>query len=167
MHFWFTMQLELLRPSCIADVDITFSSCGFFFLMATLWNRAHHYILPCGFFYLLLLSCIFFPCLISAVGDWISTILPHMVWPLCKFRMQVWNVLHMAHWKYRIQKIAKKSPSVHHRTTLSDYIFATKEHIENRKKTCYLLQMSPQHGELWRSSGWDRCSSLGHPRLVS
>ena len=23
----------------------------------------------------------FFPCLISAAGDWMSTILPHMVWP--------------------------------------------------------------------------------------
>jgi len=33
----------------------------------------------CGFFFLLLLS--FFPRLISAVGDWMSTILPHMVWP--------------------------------------------------------------------------------------
>ena len=34
--------------------------------------------LPCGFFfYLLLLS--FFPRLISAVADWMSTILPHMV----------------------------------------------------------------------------------------
>jgi len=32
--------------------------------------------LPCGFY---LLS--FFPRLISAVGDWMSTILPHMVWP--------------------------------------------------------------------------------------
>ena len=31
--------------------------------------------LPCGFFLL------FFPRLISAVGDWMSTILPHMVWP--------------------------------------------------------------------------------------
>jgi len=30
----------------------------------------------CGFY---LLS--FFPHLISAVGDWMSTILPHMVWP--------------------------------------------------------------------------------------
>ena len=37
--------------------------------------------------------------------------------------MQVWNVLHAAHWKCRTQKIAKKSPSAHHRTTLSDYIF--------------------------------------------
>jgi len=29
---------------------------------------------------------------------------------------------------------AKKSPSVHYRTTLSDYIFATKARIDNRKK---------------------------------
>ena len=28
-----------------------------------------------------LLSYSFFPCLISAVRDWMSTILPHMVWP--------------------------------------------------------------------------------------
>jgi len=32
--------------------------------------------LPCDFF----LSS-FFPRLISAVGNWMSTILPHMVWP--------------------------------------------------------------------------------------
>jgi len=47
--------------------------------------------LPCGFF---LSSSIFFPRLISAVADWMST-------------MQAWNVLHMAHWKCRTQKIAK------------------------------------------------------------
>jgi len=59
--------------------------------------------LPCVFFFLLLLS-FFFPRLISAVADWMSTILPHMV---CEFRMQVWNVPHAARWKYRTQKIAK------------------------------------------------------------
>ena len=32
----------------------------------------------CGFFFLLLLL---FPLLISAVADWMSAILPHMVWP--------------------------------------------------------------------------------------
>jgi len=42
--------------------------------MVALWNRADHYI-----FILFLLS--FFPRLISAVGDWMSTILPRMVWP--------------------------------------------------------------------------------------
>ena len=36
--------------------------------------------------------------------------------------MQVWNVLRVARWKYRTQKIAKKSPSGHHPTTLSGYI---------------------------------------------
>jgi len=29
----------------------------------------------------------------------------------------------------------KNSPSVHHRATLSGYIFATKAYIDNRKKT--------------------------------
>jgi len=38
-----------------------------------------------------------------------------------------------ARWKCRTQKIAKKSPSGHHRTTLSGYVFATKAHIDNRK----------------------------------
>jgi len=32
------------------------------------------------------------------------------------------------------QKSRPKSPSGHHRTTLSGYIFATKAHIDNRKK---------------------------------
>jgi len=31
--------------------------------------------------FLLLLSVFFFPCLFSAIADWMSTILPHMVWP--------------------------------------------------------------------------------------
>jgi len=53
------------------------------------------------------LSAIFFPRLISAVADRMSTILLHMMWPYCKFRTQVWNVLHAARWKYRTQKIAK------------------------------------------------------------
>ena len=35
---------------------------------------------------------------------------------------------------YRTQKSRQKSPSGHHRTTLSCYIFATKARIDNRKK---------------------------------
>jgi len=54
----FAVVSILLWPPCIADADITF--------------------LPCGFFYLL---SIFFPCLISAVAGWMSAILAHMVWP--------------------------------------------------------------------------------------
>jgi len=41
--------------------------------MAALWNRAGHYILPCGFY-----LSIFFPCLISEAADWMSTMLLHM-----------------------------------------------------------------------------------------
>ena len=48
--------------------------------------------------------------------------------------MQVWNVLRAARWKHRTQKSRQKSPSRHHRTTLSGHIFATKACINNRKK---------------------------------
>jgi len=60
------------------------------------------------------------------------------------------------------KKLSKKSPSAHHRTTLSGYIFATKARIDNRKKIVkqqYLIQMSPQYGELRPTSGWDRSGS--------
>jgi len=40
--------------------------------------RTLYFCLPCGFFFFLLF---FFPRLISAVADWMSTILTHMVWP--------------------------------------------------------------------------------------
>jgi len=60
----------------------------------------------------------------------------------------------------------KKSPSGHHRATLSGYIFATKAYINNPKKTInqqYLPHTSSQYGELRPTSGWDRFVSLGHP----
>ena len=78
----------------------------------------------------------FFPRLISAATDWMSTILLHMVWSQCEFRMQVWNVLHAARCKCRTQKSRQKSPSGYHPTTLSGYIFANKACIDHRKKTC-------------------------------
>jgi len=57
-------------------------------------------------------------------------------------------VLHVARWKCRTQNIAKNSLSGHRRTTFSGYIFATKAHIDNRKKFIkqqYLLYMSAQY----------------------
>jgi len=46
-------------------------------IMVALWNRADHYI----FMLLFVLSpFFFFPRLISAAADWMSAILPHMVW---------------------------------------------------------------------------------------
>jgi len=53
-------RVTLLWPPYGIGQAITFLRCGFFF-----------------FFFLLS----FFPRLISAVADWMSTILPHMVWP--------------------------------------------------------------------------------------
>ena len=50
--------------------------------MVALWNRADHYkfhpVVSSSIFYLL---SSFFPRLISATVDWMSTILRHMVWP--------------------------------------------------------------------------------------
>jgi len=80
--------------------------------------------------------------------------------------MEVWNVLHVARWKYRTQKVAKNSPSAHHRTTLSGHIFTTKACIDNRKKLVkqqYLLHMSSQYGGLQPTNGSDQFVSLGHP----
>jgi len=61
-----------------ASAPMSDASSYLILIMATLCNMADHYIFALGF---LLLSFFFFPCLISAVPDWMSTILPHMVWP--------------------------------------------------------------------------------------
>jgi len=45
--------------------------------------------------------------------------------------MQVWNVLIAARWKYRTQKSRQKSPSGHHRTNSTVYIFATEARIDS------------------------------------
>jgi len=51
-------------------------------------------------------------------------------------------VLHAARRKYRTQKSRQKSPSWHHRTTLSGYIFAIKPRFDNRKKNLLRSNMS-------------------------
>ena len=70
-------------------------------------------------------------------------------------------MLHAARWKYRTQKRCKKSPSAHHRTTLSGYIFATTVCIDNRKKLVLTI---------WRTSAHQRLRSVGEfgaPQQVS
>jgi len=73
--------------------------------------------------------------------------------------------------KMQDPKIAKNWPSGHHRTTLSGYIFSTKARVDNREKLVkqqYVLQMSPQYGELRPTKGeigsgvWARA-----PQLIS
>jgi len=146
---------------CMSFALHTSLQCVF---LAAMWNRAGHYIFA---LWLYLSSSSFLPRLISAIADWMYAILAHMVWHLgCEFRMHVWNVLHAARWKYRMQKNAKNSPSGHHHTTLSGYILATKAHIDSRKepfKQQYLPHMSLQYGELRPTSSWDQFTRFGHP----
>jgi len=100
--------------------------------MAAQWNRAGHYI-----FCPVVSSSIF--CLLFSSPNVngrrldVYHTFTHGV-ALVRIRMQVWNMLHAARWKCRTQKIAKNSPSAHHRTTLSGYVFATKARLDNRKK---------------------------------
>jgi len=81
--------------------------------------------------------------------------------------MQVWNVLHVARWKYRTQKWRKKSPSgqpSHNFVGLYLHNWGIYRQSEKKLvKQQYLLHMSAQHGELRPTSGWDRFGSLGHP----
>jgi len=96
-----------------------------------------------------------------------SAILPHMVCDLSSNLRCRSETCCMRSWlKIQDAKSRQKSPSGHHRTTLSGYIFATKAHIDNRK-TLLSSNISstcpPQYGELRPTSGWDRSGSLGHP----
>jgi len=53
-------------------------TCRFLLCMVALCNRADHYIFALWF---LPFFFLFFPRLISAVRDWMSAILLHVVWP--------------------------------------------------------------------------------------
>jgi len=54
-------------------------------------------------------------------------------------------VLLTAYCKYGTQNSRQKSPSGHHPTTLSGYIFATAEHIDNRKKPANVSSTCPHN----------------------
>ena len=87
----------------------------------------------------------FFLRLISAVADWMSTVLPHMMKCAACGLLEIQDT-----------KLRQNSPSAHHRTTLSGNIFATKVYvstIEKRVKPQYLLYISSQYGELWPTNG--------------
>jgi len=50
-------------------------------VMVALWNRADHYIFILWFLLFFFFFLFFFPRIISAVADWMSAILPYIVWP--------------------------------------------------------------------------------------
>jgi len=89
------------------------------------------------------------------------------VWPQCVFRMQVWNVLHAARWKYSTQQIAKNSPSRHQRT-ICRAVSSQLRHLWTIGKSLLnsnLPHVSLQYGELRLTNGWDLLASLGHPSI--
>jgi len=74
--------------------------------MTALRSRCGHYIFVLFLSFFLLL----FPHVISAIADWMCSILPHMVWPYSanlECRSEIF-VLHAARWKYRTQKNRQK-----------------------------------------------------------
>ena len=105
---------------------------------------------------LVLFLSIFFPRQFSAVADWMSTILLHMVWLNANLGCRSETCCTRLAENTGPKKIAKNSPSAHHRTTLWGYIFATKARIDNRKKKLvkqqYLPHTSLQYGVLWPTS---------------
>jgi len=137
----FKSHASLLWPPCIADADIIFSSCGFFFLLFFLTYSQPSQIRCLSYFHTW--------CCLSANLE-------------CKSEMCcMWLTENTGR-----KKIAKNLPSAHHRTNTLGCIFATKPCIDNRKKLVkqqYLLHMSPQYGELLSTNGWDQFRSLRHP----
>ena len=108
-----------------------------------------------GFFFFLLLSS-FFPRLISAVADWMSTILPHMVWLSANLECRsetCWARL-------AANAGRKKSSKSRHLGTIPQLCWAISSQLRHVStvgkkfvKQQYLIQMSPHYGELWPTSG--------------
>ena len=122
-------------------------------------------------YYLLSFFFFLFPRLFSVVGDWMSTILPVFnTWCGRSANLECRSEMCCTWLAENTQRknYAKKLPSVHHRTTLLGYIFATKAHIDNRKKLVkqqYLLQISSQYGELQPTNGCYQLASLGTQQI--
>jgi len=68
--------IQIVRETSAGTVIVRETSAARYPL-SVLCNRAGHYIFALWF----LLAFYLFPRLFSAVADWMSTILPHMVWP--------------------------------------------------------------------------------------
>ena len=103
-----------------------------------------------------------FPRLISAVADWMSTILAHMVWQ-CEFMMQVQTRLSENTGR-------KKNRKIRHFHTIAQLCRAISSQLRHIstigkklvKQQC-VLQTSSQYGELRPISGLNWSGSMGHP----
>jgi len=136
--------------------------------MAALCNRAGHYIFVLWLLSFFFFLSSFFPRLISAVADWMSTILLHMVWPYsanleCRCEMRcTWLAGNAG------PKIAKKIRHLGAISQLCRAISSQQRHIltigKKLVKQQYLLHMFSQHGELMA----EICSrEFGAPEQIS
>jgi len=66
--------MKIMKTKTIMMVTATI--IAIVIIMVALWNRTDQYIFILSLFFFL-----FFPHLISAITDWMSAILLHMVWP--------------------------------------------------------------------------------------
>ena len=97
-----------------------------FIIMAAVCSRCGHSILPLWF---LLSFFLLFSLAYSQRSQIRCLLYFHTSCGLSANLECMCDMLHAARRKYRTQKLHKKSPSAHHRITLSGYIFATKAYI--------------------------------------
>ena len=110
-HPWhrnmYLLKIGFLWPHCVADADIIF--------------------LPCGFY-----LSIFFYSSLNLSGRRLDV---YRTDTWCGLSANLECMSEMCCTRLARNTGCKKSPSAHHRTTLSGYIFLTKARIDNRKKT--------------------------------
>ena len=116
--------------------------------MVALWNRADHYIFMLWFVVVVLLL---FSRLISAATDWMSAILPHMVWLSANFRCRSETCCTWLAENAGRKKVAKNR----HLGTIAQLCRAISTQLRHVStigkklvKQQYVLHMSPQYGEL-------------------
>jgi len=131
---FFCAVCDFLWPPCVADADIIFLSCGFFYIFDFLYS---------------------WPNLSGRRLDVCHT----STHGVALVRIYNAGLKCAAHGSLEMQdpKIAKNSPSRHHRTILSGYIFGTKAYIDNGKillnSNISPPHMSSQYGELRPTNG--------------
>jgi len=123
--------------------------------MAALLSRCGH----CIFALLFVFFYFFFPLLILAVADWMSSILRHM---------RIKNACLKCAARGLLQMRDAKNRHLHTITQLCRDISSQLRYVstigkKELVKQQYLLHMSLQYGKLRPTSGWDLLASLGLP----
>ena len=159
----FEFNSDCSWPPCVADADITFSSCR---LLWPPYGIGQTIIfLPCGIFLLLSFflaesqrsqnGCL--PCFDTWCGP--SANLE------CRSEMCCTQLARNAG--------PKKSPKIGHLGTIAQlcralssqlrYVSTIRKTLAKQQYLLHMSGMSPQYGKLRPTSGWDRSGSLGHP----